>query len=99
LFAEVGAAAFATNQVALSSTAASVVAARTGAPGTGRQNVTVINMSASPVYLGAASTITTATGMFIPGVVGANITLPTTAAVWGVASAGATPNVAYAETY
>jgi hypothetical protein len=93
----VGAAAFAATQVALSSTATSIVAARTGVAGTGRVSVTITNTTTTAIYLGGSG-VTTSTGTLLPGIVGASVTLNTTAAVYGIVATG-TPTVTALETY
>lgn len=87
-----GSASIATAQVSVAATATSVVAARTG-----RAAVTITNLGATDVYLGVTG-ITTATGTLLPGVRGANITIPTSAAVFGIAATG-TQSVSVLETF
>jgi hypothetical protein len=86
----VGAAAIATSQVTLTSaTAASVVGARTGAPGTGRVMVTITVVSAATatgVFLGPSG-VTNTTGDFLEAVAGASTTIETTAAIYGCLNA------------
>lgn len=93
----VGAAAFATAQAAPGVSATSIVAARTGAAGTGRIAAIIINMSTTPVYLGGSG-VTTATGQYLAGVVGAAIVIPTTAAIYGIVTSG-TGSVSVQELY
>lgn len=79
----VGSPSMATGQVASSlspAAAVQIVAARSG-----RRSVTITNVTGSqPVYLGASG-VTTATGFFLAGTVGASVTLPSTAAVFATA--------------
>jgi hypothetical protein len=92
----VGSAAFATSQASIGTSAAAIVSARTGAPGTGRIAVTLYNAGAQTVYYGASSSVTTSTGM--PLAPGASVTLDTTAAVYGIAASG-TNTIGVTETY
>jgi hypothetical protein len=91
-----GAAALSTAQVSVGTSPTPIVSARTGAPGTGRVSVTIVNTTTTPIYLGGSG-VTTTTGELLPGIVGASITLNTTAAVYGIA--GSTATVTEAETY
>jgi hypothetical protein len=91
----VGAANIATAQATVGTSATSIVAARTGAVGTGRVAVTIENNGAQTVYLGGSG-VTTATGMIL--LPGASMTLNTTAAVYGVSGA-AGQAVSAMETY
>jgi hypothetical protein len=93
----VGAAAFATAQASPGVTATSIVAARTGAPGTGRIAAIIINMSTVPVFLGGSG-VTTTTGSYLAGVVGAAVVIPTTAAIYGITASG-TGSVSVQELY
>lgn len=78
-------------QVALSTTAATLVAARTG-----RRRVTILNMDAAiTIYIGKA-TVTSGNGF--PLIAGASIRLETSALIQGIAASG-TPTVAYVEEY
>ena len=91
----VGPAALATSQASISTSASLIVAARTGAVGTGRVAVTLYNSGATTVYFGPSG-VTTATGAILPS--GAAVTLDTTAAVYGVTSSG-TDIVGVTETF
>jgi len=91
----VGAGAFAASQASIGSSAGLIVAARTGAPGTGRIAVTIQNNGSATVFVGAAG-VTTAAGM--PLAAGAAITINTTAAVYGIAASG-TQTIGVLETY
>lgn len=53
-----------------------------------RQAVTVENHGTTEMFCGAASSVTTATGFRLPGVDGASLTVPTTAAVWCITGGG-----------
>jgi hypothetical protein len=91
----VGPAALATSQASIGTGASLIVAARTGAVGTGRVAVTLYNSGATTVYFGPSG-VTTATGAILPA--GAAVTLDTTAAVYGVTSSG-TDIVGVTETF
>jgi hypothetical protein len=95
----VGAANFVPNQATLTTTAAAlIVAARTGAQGTGRVSVTIVSGSTTAIALGGSG-VTFTTGVVLPGTVGASITIPTTAAIYGSLSAAGSALVSYYETY
>ncbi len=81
----VGAAAIATAQSAPGTTATQLVAARTGAPGTGRVAATIFNVGSVTIYLGGPG-VTPTTG--VPVAAGAALTLNTTAALFGVTASG-----------
>jgi hypothetical protein len=88
----VGADGFATAQISVTSAATLIAAARPG-----RGEIQVMNTTATAVYLGGSG-VTAANGHLLPGIIGASVTLKTTAAVYGiVASASAT--VTAAETF
>lgn len=89
---QVGSGSIATSQASVASTATLVAAARAG-----RNAVTVENLGTVAVYIGGAG-VTTSTGFLLPGVVGASVTIPTSAAVYGVDATG-TQAVAVLETY
>jgi hypothetical protein len=83
----VGAASIATAQVAsVTSAATSILAARTGAVGTGRISATIYNNGTVTVFIGTSG-VTTSTG--IPLIAGAALTLDTTAAIYGIVSSTA----------
>ncbi len=88
----IGSANFATAQASVGATATSIVGARTG-----RGAVTVENHGTTAVYLGGSG-VTAATGLLLPGVVGASVTIPTQAAVYGITATG-TQAVSALETY
>ena len=92
---QVGAAGLATNQISVATTSTLIVAARTGAPGTGRVAVTILNSGAATVFYGVSG-LTTANGSILPA--GAAVTLNTTAAVYGIVATG-TVTVSYTETF
>lgn len=52
-----------------------------------RQFVTVINSGTTPIYLGAAN-VTAATGVMLPGVAGASITIAFTGDLYAVTASG-----------
>jgi hypothetical protein len=81
----VGSASLATSRASIGATAAQIVAARTGAPGTGRIAVTLYNFGSATVFYGASG-VTATTGMPLPA--GAVATLNTTAAIYGIAASG-----------
>lgn len=91
-----GAASIATGQVAdsLSPAAAiQIVAARAG-----RQSVTITNITGTqPVYLGPSG-VTVGTGIFLAGVAGASITIPTSAAIFAT-SPTAAQTLSFLETF
>jgi hypothetical protein len=91
----VGSANVATAQASVGTSAALIVAARNGGVGTGRVAVTIYNNGSTTVYLGGAG-VTASTG--IPLVSGAAVSINTTAALYGVASA-AGQMVGVLETY
>jgi hypothetical protein len=97
--APMGAASLATGQVSVGTTVGGtlIAAARTGVPGTGRASVTIVNTTTTAIYLGNTG-VTTTTGQLLPGVVGASITLNTTAAIYGIVAAS-TATVTFSETY
>ena len=92
----VGSATLATGQSAGFTTSTLIVAARTGAPGTGRHNVTITNLGTVDTYCGNTG-VTTSTGELLVGIKGASITLDSTAAIY--CAAGSSSTVSYAETY
>ena len=64
-----------------------------------RQSITIQNLGTTIVWLGSQSTGLLATNGFqLPGTIGATVTIPTTAAVYGLAATG-TATVAILETY
>ncbi len=93
----VGAASLATGQVSVAATATSIATARTGAPGTGRASITLVNTTTTAIYIGGSG-VTTTTGQLLPGVVGASLTLNTTAAIYGIVATG-TATVTELETF
>jgi hypothetical protein len=96
-FNQIGSGAFTTAQASPGTSATSIVAARTGSPGTGRIAAIIINMSTTPVYIGASG-VTTSTGSYLAGVIGATIVIPTQAAIYGIVSSG-TGSVSVMEIY
>jgi hypothetical protein len=82
----VGAASFAAAQASIGTSAALIVAARTGAAGAGRVSVTIYNSGATVVFYGASSGVTVSTGAILPA--GASVTLDTTAAFYGITASG-----------
>lgn len=74
-----GSAAHATSQVTVGVTSTQIAAARTG-----RSQITVSNNGTGAFYVGVTG-LTVANGFFVPGVAGASVTIPTQAAVFGIA--------------
>jgi hypothetical protein len=91
----VGSASLATSQASIGATAAQIVAARTGAPGTGRIAVTLVNFGSATVFYGPSG-VTTTTGMPLPA--GAAMTINTQAALYGIAASG-TQTIGVMETF
>lgn len=81
-----------TGQASVATTETAVVAARNN-----RHAVMIINHGTTAVYLGPTG-LTTSTGVLLAGVVGASITIPTQAAIFGVVASG-TQTVSYVELY
>lgn len=79
-------------QVSVASTATLIAAQRTT-----RQLISIVNTTTTAIYIGGSG-VTTTTGQLLPGVVGASITVPTTAALYGIVATG-TATVTEAETY
>lgn len=82
-----GGAGIATAQVAVSTAATLVAAARAG-----RQAVTITSTSAVVFYVGVTG-VTTATGHYVAAAAGASITIPTAAAVYAVGASALTVTV------
>jgi hypothetical protein len=93
----IGAAAFAATQVSCASTATSILAARTGVAGTGRVSATITNTTTTAIYIGGSG-VTTGTGSLLPGIVGASLTINTTAAIDCIVTTG-TATVTALETF
>ena len=93
----VGAASIATSQVSVGNSATLIAAARAGVAGTGRVALTIENSGTTDVYIGPSG-VTTATGILLPGVKGAALTIPTTAAVYGI-TGGASQTVTVLESF
>jgi hypothetical protein len=70
-------------QVSVTTTPTVLALARTQ-----RQSVTVINSGTTPIYLGGAG-VTAATGVMLPGVAGASITIAFTGDLYAVTASGA----------
>lgn len=62
-----------------------------------RSGILVTNMSNVEIFFGDAS-ISTTTGLYLLGMKGAGIAIPTTAEVWAIAAAG-TPTISWMEVY
>ena len=69
-------------QGSVTTTAASLVAARAG-----RRSVTIENTGTTPVYIGGSG-VTSTTGFLLPGVAGASVTLNFSGAVYAVTASG-----------
>ena len=74
--------AFKTAQATVATAATLIVAARAG-----RDTVIIENSGTTAVYIGD-STVTTSTGLLLPGVLGASVALETTDAVYGRVASG-----------
>ena len=86
-----GSAAMATNQVSVATTSTLIVAARTG-----RSSVTITNLGATDIFIGNTGVGLT-TGTLLVGTKGAAITIPTSAAIYGIASVA--QSVSFIENY
>lgn len=93
----IGAAAFAATQVSVTSSATSILAARTGVAGTGRVSATICNTTTTAIYIGGSG-VTASTGSLLAGVIGACLTVNTTAALYGI-SGGSSATVTALETF
>lgn len=82
----------AVNQVSVQLTSTQIVAARSS-----RGAVTITNHGTNPVYIGTGTASAT-TGLLLPGVVGASVTIPSNAQIAGIAT-GAAQTVSYLETF
>lgn len=87
-----GAGAMAAGQISVATTSTLIAAARST-----RNTITVVNHGTTPVYLGNTG-VTTGTGFLLPGVLGASMSIETTAALYGVVGTG-TQTVSYLESY
>jgi len=83
---------FATSQVALSTTASLIVAARAT-----RASVTIVNLSTTDIYLGGSG-VTTSNGQLLLGTKGTAVTISAVGDVYGIVASG-TPSVSYEEEY
>ncbi len=93
----IGVANIAPGQVSVGTTPTLVAAARTGAPGTGRQSITIINGGTVDEFCGGSG-VTTTTGVLLVGSKGASLNLNTQAAIYCVVATGTEPT-SYIETY
>jgi hypothetical protein len=84
----------ATNQVTVNTTVGGTLIAASRAS---RSSITITNLGTTAVYIGNTG-LTTTNGAFLPGIVGASITLDTTAAVYGIVAAGSQA-LSFVETY
>lgn len=87
-----GSGSIATAQVSVATTSTQIVAARAG-----RGSVKITNLGTTDVYIGVTG-VSTTTGDLLPGTKGASITVPTNAAVFGIAS-GAAQSVSVLEVF
>lgn len=74
---------FGTNQVTVGATATLIVNQNTG-----RKTVVITNLGTTDVWLGSSNGVTTSNGQLLPGTKGASISIPSTSAVWGIATSG-----------
>lgn len=86
-----GSGVIATGQVAVTTSATLVAAARAG-----RKSITISSTSAVVFYVGAAG-VTTGTGLYVAGAAGATVTLDTSAAVYAIGASAVT--LSYLENY
>ena len=84
----------ATNQILVGTTAGGTLIA---AARIGRNAVTITNLGTTDVYIGASG-VTTGTGALLVGTKGASITIPTSAALYGIVGAG-TQAVSFVDTF
>lgn len=82
-----GSGTIATTQVAVTTTAAQIVAARAG-----RGSVKIQNLGTTDIYLGNTG-VTTTTGDLLVGTKGASVTIPTTAAIFAIGAAAGSVSV------
>ena len=87
-----GTGSLANNQVSVTTTSDTVVAARAG-----RRALLIVQHGTTDVYLGTG-TVTTTNGVLLKGVAGASISIPTAAAVNGIVASG-TQTVSYLEVF
>lgn len=81
----VGPASIAASQATIGASGASIVAARTGAVGTGRCSATLKNTGAATVFIGSSTSVTTSTGYpLFPGEIAS---FDTTAGLFGISTA------------
>jgi VCBS repeat-containing protein len=92
----VGSAAFAVGQVAMTATAAAIVAARTGVAGTGRIVATIYNKGSNTIEVGGSG-VTYGAGL--PILPGGSLDVATQAAVYGICNTSLTSTAAYLESY
>lgn len=74
---------FDTAQVTVANSATQIAARRPG-----RGAITVINRGTTAIDIGHDSSVTTGNGALLAGIVGASITIPTQAEVWGISEGG-----------
>jgi len=91
----IGTSAWLPTQVAMTTSAALIVAARTGVAGTGRAAVTINNPTSAICYIGPTSGVTASTGFILSA--GSGVTLNTQAAVYGLCASSGT--ISEVETY
>ncbi len=80
---------FATNQVSVAATATLIVGQNRE-----RHSVLITNLGTTAIYIGNSSAVTTSNGQFLPGVVGASISIPTAGPIYGISS-GSAQSVSY----
>jgi len=79
-------------QVSVASTATSIVSARTA-----RRGVIITNSGTTDVFIGDAS-VTTSTGLLLPGTKGAFVVIPANVQIYGIV-ASSTQTVSFLEVY
>lgn len=89
---EQGASNVASGQVTITSAGVQIVGIRAT-----REAVVIVNLGTTPVYIGPVG-VTTATGVLLIGVVGAAVSIPTTAALYGIV-ASTSEAVSFLEAY
>jgi hypothetical protein len=94
-----GAANIATGQVSVGTGATLIAARRSGGPGVARVSITVVNSAQAVSFCVGAAGVSAATGVCLPAIAGASITLNTVADVYGIWADGSTHSVGFVETY
>ncbi|HEY1448860.1 MAG TPA: hypothetical protein VGF33_10005 [Caulobacteraceae bacterium] len=84
---------FTPNQVTCGTAATLIVASRSG-----RQLLSIVNTTATPIYVGGSAAVTVLTGQLLPGIIGASMTVPYSGALYCIV-ASAPSAVTEAEIY